>query len=124
MRYGLVIVTGVATIQVKLTVPVLPEASLTVTLAVGVATVFGVPVIAPVVALIDNPAARPVADQVYGVVPPLAVKVFDTATPIVVACAPGLVAVGAAAVVQVNETDPVRFRLASRRAVREQPDRS
>jgi hypothetical protein len=48
-----------------------PE-SFTVTLAVLVPATVGVPLITPVVALIDNPAGRLVADQVYDVTPPVA----------------------------------------------------
>src|SRR5690349_14820892 len=47
--------------------------SFTVIAAVLVPAVVGVPLITPVAALIDNPAGNPVADQLYGVVPPLAV---------------------------------------------------
>ena len=36
----------------------------------------GVPVIAPVPALIERPAGRPVADQVYGAIPPVAAMVM------------------------------------------------
>jgi hypothetical protein len=47
--------------------------SFTVTFAVLVPAAVGVPVITPVLALIVSPAGRPVADHVYGVVPPVAV---------------------------------------------------
>jgi len=54
----------------------------TVSVTVKVPAAVGVPEIAPVVALIAKPAGRPVADHVYGVVPPLAVGVAGTyATP-------------------------------------------
>jgi hypothetical protein len=46
-----------------------PE-SFTVTLALLVPVTVGVPLITPLLALIDNPAGRPVADQVYDVTPP------------------------------------------------------
>jgi hypothetical protein len=47
--------------------------SFTVTFAVLVPAAVGVPLITPVLALIVSPAGRPVADHVYGVVPPVAV---------------------------------------------------
>src|ERR1035437_5644098 len=50
-------------------------ASFTVTFAMLVAAAVGVPLITPVLALIVSPAGRPVADPVYGVVPPLAARV-------------------------------------------------
>src|SRR5437588_727690 len=42
----------------------------------------GVPLITPVLALIDRPAGRPAAEYVYGAVPPLAVSdaVYETPT--------------------------------------------
>ncbi len=49
--------------------------SVTVIDTVLVPAVVGVPLIAPVDASMVNPAGRPVADQVYGVVPPLALTV-------------------------------------------------
>jgi hypothetical protein len=49
------------------------DESFTVIAAVLVPAAVGVPLITPVVALIDSPAGNPVADQLYGVVPPLAV---------------------------------------------------
>jgi hypothetical protein len=50
--------------------------SFTVTFAVlGPAGPVGVPLITPVPALIVSPAGRPVADHVYGVVPPVAATV-------------------------------------------------
>jgi hypothetical protein len=49
--------------------------SFTVTFAVLVPAAVGVPPITPVLALIVNPAGRPVADQVKGVVPPVAATV-------------------------------------------------
>ena len=49
--------------------------SFTVTFAVAVpAGPAGVPLITPVVALIVNPEGKPVADQVYGAVPPVAAR--------------------------------------------------
>ena len=59
-----------------------PE-SFTVTLALLVAATVGVPLITPVLALIDNPAGRPVADHVYDVTPPEATTVVLYATPLV-----------------------------------------
>ena len=43
----------------------------------------GVPLICPLAALMVKPAGRPVADHVYGVVPPLALMVALYATPTV-----------------------------------------
>jgi len=44
-------------------------------LAVLVPAVVGVPLITPVLLLIVKPAGKPVADHVYGVVPPFATTV-------------------------------------------------
>jgi hypothetical protein len=52
------------------------DESVTVTLALLVPPAVGVPVMAPVPALIDNPAGSPVADQCNGVVPPEAATVW------------------------------------------------
>jgi hypothetical protein len=49
--------------------------SLTVTATVLVAAAVGVPLITPVVWLILKPGCNPVADQVYGEVPPVACTV-------------------------------------------------
>ena len=49
--------------------------------------------IVPVEALIDRPAGSPVADQVYGEVPPEALLVRLTAVPTVLDWLPGLVTV-------------------------------
>ena len=58
-----------------------------------VPAVVGVPEIVPVEELIDSPAGRPVADQVYGGVPPLAETVRLTAVPTVPVWLPGLLTV-------------------------------
>jgi hypothetical protein len=50
---------------------VLESVTLKVT-GVDVTAVVGIPPIAPVDGLIDSPAGKPVADQEYGVVPPVA----------------------------------------------------
>jgi hypothetical protein len=51
--------------------------SVTVIDAVNVPVTVGVPVIAPVDALIFRPVGRPLADQLYGVVPPVAATVVE-----------------------------------------------
>jgi len=50
-------------------------ASFTVILAETVPAVVGVPLITPVLLFIVNPAGKPVADHIYGVVPPVAATV-------------------------------------------------
>jgi hypothetical protein len=67
--------------------------------------VLGVPLSTPVPAASATPGGRPVADQVYGVVPPAAVNVTPTATPVGLLIAPGLVTT--TPVVQVNDALPV-----------------
>ena len=49
------------TVQVKAAVPLAPVPSVTVTVTLELPAVVGVPVIAPVVELIDRPAGRPAA---------------------------------------------------------------
>jgi hypothetical protein len=70
-----------------------------------------VPEIAPVEVLMDRPVGRPAADQVYGVLPPLADIDCDTAVPFTLARVPGLVTAGAVPVVHVNEAPPVNAAL-------------
>ena len=55
--------------------------SVTVTTAVLLPAVVGLPPITPVDALMLRPVGSPVADQVYGVVPPLAATVALYAVP-------------------------------------------
>ena len=55
--------------------------SVTVIVTVLDPAVVGVPVIAPLAASMLRPAGRPVADQVYGVVPPVAATVALYAAP-------------------------------------------
>lgn len=55
--------------------------SVTVTTAVLAPAVVGLPLMTPVEALMLRPAGRPVADQVYGVEPPLAATVALYAVP-------------------------------------------
>ena len=57
---------------------------------VNVPAVVGVPLMTPVEALIDRPVGRPVAENVYGGVPPLADSVRLTAVPTVPVWLPGL----------------------------------
>jgi hypothetical protein len=58
------------------------DESRTVTVAVDVPAAVGVPLITPDEELMDNPIARPVADQAYGAVPPAALTaaVYDPPT--------------------------------------------
>lgn len=59
-----------------------PE-SVTVTFTVLVPAAVGIPVICPVLALMLSPAGNPVADQLYGVMPPSAATVALYAAPTV-----------------------------------------
>ena len=83
----------------------LPE-SITVTETVTVPAAVGVPVMTPVVGLIDRLAGNPVADHAYGPVPPVAETVCAYATP---ACA--LVSEGVA-MDKVDVPPTVRVRVA------------
>jgi hypothetical protein len=56
--------TVLATVQKKEAVPVWPDGSVAVTVTDDVPGVVGVPLMVPVVELIDSPAGRPVADHV------------------------------------------------------------
>ena len=62
--------TAEATVSERFLVAVAPAVSVSVTATVDVPAVVGVPEITPVVALTESPAGSPVADQVYGAVPP------------------------------------------------------
>ena len=55
---------------------VVPFASFTISDGVCVPAAVGVPVIVPL-PLIERPAGKPVADQMYGAVPPVAVSVAE-----------------------------------------------
>src|SRR5690606_4984193 len=70
---------------------VAPEESRTVTVTLDVPAVEGVPVMVPVDELIDRPAGRPVAEKVYGVLPPVAPVDTFTAVPTVLVWLPGFV---------------------------------
>src|SRR5690242_8206843 len=74
----------------------------TVTTAVNVPAAVGVPVIRPEEALIESPAGRPVADQLYAPDPPVAVIGSDTAVPTRPPWLPGLLTVRAPLGVQVG----------------------
>ena len=65
----------------------------------------------PVVALIDRPAGRPPADQVYGVAPPLADMLCDKDAPVGLVRVPGLLRTAAGPVTHVNAVAPVRLPL-------------
>src|SRR5262245_43304893 len=80
-----------------------PDAlSVTVATTEKVPAVVGVPEMTPVEALMVLPGGSPVAENVYGGVPPLAVRVRLAATPTVPVWLPGLVRVKAPPTVQVG----------------------
>ena len=73
-----VTITGAATIdKIRVLVTACLPASVNVTTTDDAPTVVGVPLITPVVESKLNPAGRPVADHMYGVVPPLPAKVAE-----------------------------------------------
>src|SRR5436190_5644025 len=74
----------VPTVQVNDAVPEWLALSVAVTVTFEVPAVVAVPEMTPVEELIDRPAGRPVADQVYGAVPPEADSVRFTEPPVVV----------------------------------------
>src|SRR5262249_52979390 len=76
--------------------------SVTVAVTLNVPAVVGVPEITPEEALIDRPVGRPVAEKVYGGVPPDAVSERLVAVPTVPVRLPGLVRVSAPPAVQVG----------------------
>ena len=78
------------TVQVKLVEPVAPVESFAVTVTDELPWAVGVPEITPVPALIDRPAGRPLAVQVYGAVPPVALSCTLTGLPTVPDWLPGL----------------------------------
>ncbi len=71
-------------------------ASTTVTVTVEVPAVVGVPEMTPVPALIVRPAGSPVADQLYGGVPPTALTVAEYAVAAVPAGSDAVVIASAA----------------------------
>jgi hypothetical protein len=75
--------TAAVTLHVTEMLPVTFFESFAVTVATDAPAAEGAPEIAPVLALMDTPAGRPVADQLYGDLPPVADIVSDTATPVV-----------------------------------------
>ena len=77
--------SGIATVQVNDVLPEITLASLAITVTAPLPVSVGVPVMDPVEVLIDKPAGRPVADHVYGVVPPIAVLLRLTVLPVAVA---------------------------------------
>ena len=70
-----------------------------------VPAVVGVPEMTPVEALSERPAGRPVAEKVYGVVPPDADRVRLTATPTEEVYVPGLASDRVVGPVQVASPD-------------------
>src|SRR6185437_3046458 len=80
-------------VQLKVVEPLLVPLSCAVTVELKVPAADGVPEIRPVEELIDRPVGRPVADQVYGAVPPLADICRLLAVPTVPVWLPGLVTV-------------------------------
>lgn len=81
-------------------------ASIEVTVTELTPAAVGVPVMAPVEALIPNPPGRPAAVQEYGDFAPVAEIVLEKAVPMTAARVPGLVTVGAVPVVHVNDALP------------------
>ncbi len=75
-RLDVVIDTAAPTTRLIVLVAVLEFASLTVTCTEEVPAADGVPEITPVDAFRLNPVGKPVADQLYGVVPPEAANVW------------------------------------------------
>src|SRR5579875_1538006 len=84
-----------STVQMKLWLAVAPLPSVAVTVTVLVPAVLGVPVIAPVEALIDRPAGRLAAEylSVWPLVASLALTGTETAVPARPSWAPGAVMV-------------------------------
>src|SRR4051794_6164287 len=89
-------------VQLKLAEPVALAVSLAVTVELNVPAADGVPEIRPVEELIDRPVGSPVADQVYGAVPPEADICRLLAVPTVPVWLPGLLTVTPPVVVQVG----------------------
>ena len=77
------------TVQLKVWLAVAPLLSLTVAVTVEAPAVVGVPEMTPDVGLTDSPAGSPVAENVYGVVPPDADSVRLAAVPTVAVWLPG-----------------------------------
>ena len=84
------LVTTTPVVQLNVALPVTFRVSFAVTVTLAVPAAVGVPETAPVEELIDNPAGRPVADQIYGAFPPCAVMARLAATPVGLTCVPGL----------------------------------
>ncbi|GAB1641438.1 hypothetical protein KRMM14A1259_18610 [Krasilnikovia sp. MM14-A1259] len=92
---GFATTTPVAQVNEALAVAVVASRTVTVTEEPPAAE--GTPETTPVPVLMDSPVGRPVADQVYGEVPPAAAIGSDTEVPVGLDCAPGLVTDSAAA---------------------------
>ena len=82
--------------------------SVTVTVAELAPAAVGVPEIWPLLELMLKPAGNPVADQVYGVLPPVAATVVEYDVPAVPFGSEEVVTAGAAAIVSDTVADAVR----------------
>jgi len=107
---GLVTDTELVTFQVKVVEPGVPALSVAVRVTEHAHAVVGVPVITPVVGLIDRPAGRPVADH-DAMVAVDEESVADgvsgaMAVPLTLDRVPGLVTVTTVVMVQVNVAEP------------------
>ena len=83
------------TVQLNVVLAVAPALSCTVALTVEVPAVVGVPEMTPVDVLRDRPAGSPVAEKVYGGVPPEADSETLVAVPTVPVWLPGLASASA-----------------------------
>ena len=106
---GLVAVTVLVTFQVKLAEPEKPELSVAVTVTEQAHAVIGVPVMAPVVRLIESPTGRPDADQLATV----AVDEVSEAETVSVAMAVPEVEFWVAGAVTVTVLEMVQVKLAA-----------
>ena len=66
------------------------------------------PLISPVLGLIDSPVGRAIAVKVLVPLPPVTLSGSENGLPVGVLCAPGLVRAIGAAVFQLNVTAPAR----------------
>ena len=104
---GLVMLGATAVTQEKVVAAVRPDASVAVAVIDEVPTPVGVPEMTPPLLMV-RPSGRPVAAQVYGALPPVAVTVSVAGLPTLACCAPGLLAVNGRETAHVNVAVPVR----------------
>src|SRR6185369_9211466 len=107
----------VPTVQLNDAVPEWLALSVAVTVTFEVPAVVAVPEIVPVEELIDRPAGRPEADQVYGAVPPEADSGRFTEAPVTVDWLPGLDTVTVPVAEQVGSADWAGTLIASHAAL-------